>query len=105
MSTIRFYHGKVGRVEFSFLKREIEDLPVVSSLSFIRTTGRDKTGYRTNLFCHAVSSHGVCTDGGCTVNRVGPIHMSSNRPTQLDCLLDLGEQIRQDHDPKCVTSV
>jgi hypothetical protein len=31
------------------LKREIEDLPVVSSLSFIHAIGRDKTGYRVNL--------------------------------------------------------
>ncbi len=41
------------------LKREIEDLPVVNSLSFIRATGRDKAGYRANLFCHAASSHAV----------------------------------------------
>ena len=29
------------------------------------------------------------------MKRVGPILMSSNRPTQLDCLHDLGEQIRE----------
>jgi len=49
--------------------REIEDLPVVSSLSFIRVIGRDKAGYRANLRCPVVSSHGGCTDGGCTVKR------------------------------------
>ena len=31
------------------MKREIEDLPVVSSLSFIRAIGRDKAAYRDNL--------------------------------------------------------
>jgi hypothetical protein len=35
--------------EEGLLKREIEDLPVGISLSFIRTIARDKTGYRDNL--------------------------------------------------------
>jgi len=35
--------------EEGLLMREIEDLPVVISLSFIHTIGRDKTGYRANL--------------------------------------------------------
>jgi hypothetical protein len=38
------------------LKREIEDLPVVSSLSFIHTITWDKAGYRDNLRCHVASS-------------------------------------------------
>jgi hypothetical protein len=40
------------------LKREIEDLPVVISLSFIRAIGRDTSGYRANLRCHVASSYG-----------------------------------------------
>ena len=87
------------------LKREIEDLPVVSSLSFIHAIGRDKAGYCVNLFCNAVSSYGGCTDGACTVKRVGPVRMSTKRPTQSDCLLVLGEQIRQDHGSDCVAVV
>ena len=87
--------------EEGLLKREIEDLPVVISLSFIRTIGRDKTGYRTNLRCHVVSSHGDCTDGGCTVNQVGPIHMSGQCPTLVDCLCELKTLIMWDHD-NCV---
>ena len=59
--------------EEGLLKREIEDLPVVSSVSFHRVIGRDKAGYRDNLMCHTVSSHGGCTDGGCTVNQAGPL--------------------------------
>ena len=54
--------------------------------------------------CHTASSDGDCTDGGCTVKQVGPIRMSSKRPTQLDCLRDLGERIWQDHDSDCVTA-
>jgi hypothetical protein len=112
-------------IEEVLLKREIEDLPVVSSLSFIRVIGRDKADYRLNLFCNEVSSYGGCTDGVCTVNRVGPVrmstkrptqsdclrvlvppvHMSTKRPTQSDCLRVLGEQIRQDHGSDCVVTV
>ncbi len=61
--------------------REIEDLPVVISLSFIHTIGREKEEYRVNLRCPVVSSHGSCTDGGCTVQQVGPIRMSTKHPT------------------------
>jgi hypothetical protein len=50
--------------------REIEDHPVVSNLSFIRAIGRDKAGYRANLRC------------GC--KQVGPVRMSSKRPTLQD---------------------
>ncbi len=68
--------------------REIEDHPVVISLSFVRTIGRDKAGYRVNLRCDC--------------KQVGPVHMSSKRPTQQDCLRELGRLIQQDHGPICV---
>ena len=71
------------------LKREIEDLPVMSSLSFIRVIGRDKAGYCAKLRCHVASSHGGCTDGSCTVKQVGPIRMSTKHPTMLDYLREL----------------
>ena len=87
------------------LKREIEDLPVVSSLSFIRAIGRDKAGYRVNLFCDAVSSYGGCTDGACTVKRVGPVRMSTKHPTMRDCLRALLARIQQDHGSDCVAAV
>jgi hypothetical protein len=90
--------------EEGLLKREIEDLPVVSSLSFHRVIGRDKAVVRTNLRCNVVSSHGVCTDGGCTVKLVGPIRMSTKHPTMLDCLRELQTRIQQQHGPKCVAS-
>ena len=44
--------------EEGLLKREIEDLPVVSSLSFHHAIGRDKAGVRANLRCNVASSHG-----------------------------------------------
>ena len=75
--------------EEGLLKREIEDLPVVSSFPFIRAIGRDKAGVRANLRCNVVSSHGGCTDGGCTVKQLGPIRMSTKHPTMLDCLREL----------------
>jgi hypothetical protein len=70
--------------------REIEDHPVVSSLCFIRAIGRDKGGYRANLRC-------VC-------KQVGPIRMSSTRPTLQDWLRELGRLIQQDHGPTCVAA-
>ena len=75
--------------EEGLLKREIEYLPVVCSLSFHRAIGRDETGIRANLRCNVVSSHGGCTDGGCTVKQLGPIRMSTKHPTMLDCLREL----------------
>ena len=76
--------------EENLLMREIEDHPVVSSLCFIRAIGRDKAGYRANLRC------------GC--KQVGPVRMSSTRPTLQDCLRELGRLIQQDHDPTCVAA-
>ncbi len=79
--------------EENLLKREIEDLPVVSSLSFIRAIGRDKAGYRVNLFCDAVSLYGGCKNGTCTVNRVGPaggnhVHQTSHNARLFVCASD-----------------
>jgi hypothetical protein len=65
--------------------REIEDHPVVSSLSFIRAIGRDKAGYHPNLRC------------GC--KQVGSVRMSSKRPTLQDYLRELGRLIQQDQRP------
>jgi hypothetical protein len=87
------------------LKREIEDLPVVSSLCFIHTIGRDKSGYRVNLFCDTTSSYGGCTDGACTVKRVGPVRMSTKHHTMRDCLRALLARIQQDHGSDCVVAV
>jgi len=91
--------------EEDLLKREIEDLPVVSSLSFIRAIGRDKAGYRVNLFCDAASLYGGCKDGACTVKRVGPVRMSTKHPTMRDCLRALLARIQQDHGSDCVAAV
>jgi hypothetical protein len=76
--------------EEGLLMREIEDHPVVNSLSFIRAIGRDKTGHRANLRCDC--------------KQVGPVRMSSKRPTLQDCLRELGRLIQQDHGPTCVAA-
>jgi hypothetical protein len=67
--------------EEDLLKSEIEDLPVVRSLSSIHTFGRDKTRYRVNLFCDTASLYGGCKDGSCTMKRVGHVRMSTKHPT------------------------
>jgi hypothetical protein len=76
--------------EESLLMREIEDHPVVSSLSFIRAIGRYKAGYRANLRCGR--------------KQVGSVRMSSKRPTLQDCLRELGRLIQQDHGPTFVAA-
>ena len=106
--SLQFFYGRWNggtSTEEVLLKREIEDLPVVSSLSFIRAIGRDKAGYRVNLFCNAASSYGGCTDGACTVKRVGPVRMSTKHPTMRDCLRALLARIQQDHGSDCVAAV
>ena len=72
-------------------------LSCCDSVTFHRVTGRDKTGYHDNLRCLVVSSHGGCTDGGCTVKQVGPIRMSGQHPTCFDCLCELKALIMWDH--------
>jgi hypothetical protein len=44
--------------EEDLLKREIEDLSVVSSVKYHPATGKNKAGYHhANLMCYAASSH------------------------------------------------
>ena len=47
---------------------------------------------------------GDCTNGGCTVKQVGPIHMSGQCPTLVDCLRELKALIMCDHDDNCVAA-
>ena len=60
-------------------------------------------GYHTNLRCYTTFVYGGCTTGGCKLKQVGPIRMSRDRPTQLDCFRELHTRIQQDHGPKCVS--
>ena len=43
-------------------------------------------------------------DGGCTVKQVGPIRMSGQRDTLVDCLRELKALIRRDHSDNCVVA-
>jgi hypothetical protein len=67
-------------------------MPVVSSPRFHAADAKNKSGYHVNLRC------------GCGAKQVGPIRMSSKRPTSGDCLRELGRVIHQDYDPTCVTA-
>jgi hypothetical protein len=73
-------------------KRAIEAMPVVSSLRFHAADAKNKAGYCANLRC------------GCGAKQVGPIRMSSKRPTFGDCLRELGRLIQRGHDPTCVAA-
>ena len=80
-------------------KRAIEDLPVVSSVGFHAGDKTHKTGVCANLRCCAASSY-----GGCGAKQVGTIHKSSERPTNVDFLRELGRVIQRDHDPTCIAA-
>jgi hypothetical protein len=73
-------------------KRAIEDLPVVSSVRFHAGDKTHKSGVYANLRC------------GCGVKQVGPVRMSSKRPTLQDCLRELGRVIQRDHGPTCIAA-
>ena len=68
-------------------KRAIEDLPVVSSVRFHAGDKTHKAGVYANLRC------------GCGTKQVGPVRMSSKRPTNVDCFRELGRVIQRDHGP------
>ena len=38
------------------------------------------------------------------MKQVGPIHMSSERPTSVNCLREVGRLIQRDHRPTCVST-
>ena len=42
--------------------------------------------------------------GGCGANQVGPIRMSNEGPTTVDCLRELGRLIQRDHGPTSVAA-
>ena len=75
--------------EEDLLKREIETHPVVNSVSLHTTSGGRLGDYHVNLRCCVSFVYGDCTDGGFKLKQVGPIRMSRDRPTQLDCLREL----------------
>jgi hypothetical protein len=75
------------KIDEDLEKRAIEAMPVVSSLHFHAADAKNKSGYHVNLRC------------GCGATQVGPIRMSSKRPTPGDCLRELGRVIQQDHGP------
>jgi len=81
-------------------KRAIEELPVVSSVCFHTEDKTHKTDFYVNLRCCGASSY-----GGCGEKLVGTILMSSERPTPVDCLRELGRLIQRDHGPTCVAAV
>jgi hypothetical protein len=73
-------------------KRVIEAMPVVSSLRFHAVDAKNKAGYRVNVRC------------GCGTKQVGPVRMSSKRPTFGDYFRELGRLIQQDHGPTYVAT-
>ena len=80
-------------------KRAIEDLPVVISVCIHSGDKTPEAGVYVNLRCCAASSY-----GGCGAKQVGTIHKSSERPTNVDFLRELGRVIQRDHGPTCIAA-
>jgi hypothetical protein len=76
----------------------IEALSVVSSVCFHGGDKTHKADFDANLRCCAWFSL-----GDCGAKLVGPIHMSSERPTSVDCLRELG-LIQRNDDPTCIAA-
>ena len=89
--------------EEDLLKREIDTHPVVNNVSLNTTSGIRLGDYHSNLRCCVVFVYGNCTDGDRKLMQVGPVHMSRDRPTQLDCSRELHIRIQQHNVTKCVT--
>jgi hypothetical protein len=77
----------------------VEDLPVVSSVGFHAGDKTHKEGVYAKLRSCASSPY-----GGCGAKQVGPIHKSSERPTNVDCFRELGRVIQWDHGPTCIAA-
>jgi hypothetical protein len=71
----------------------------VSSVGFHVGDKTHKADVYAKLRCCAASPF-----GGCGAKQVGPIHKSSEGPTNVDCLRELGRVIQRDHDPTCIAA-
>jgi len=80
-------------------KGVIEELSVVSSVCFHTGDKTHKGDFYANLRCCGASSY-----GDCGAKLVGPIHMSSEHPTPVDCLRELGRVMQRDRRPPCITA-
>jgi len=84
-------------VEMVTVVRAIEALPVVTVLSPLAASSKNKPGYRVGLRCFSCQEYGSCGQ-----QQAGPVRITNTRTTLLACLQELHKQIVDDHGARCV---
>jgi len=77
--------------------RAIEALPVVTVLSPLYASSKNKPGYHFGLRCFSCQEYGRCGQ-----QQVGPVRITNTRTTLLACLQELHKQIVDDHSARFV---
>ena len=72
--------------------RAIEALPVVTVLSPLDASSKDKPGYHVELRCLSCQEYGSCGQ-----RQAGPVRIINTRTTLLACLQELHKQIVDGH--------
>ncbi len=91
---------------FNHFSSSVGEIPLNLSSSFTRVNSvRFHVGDETHkvVVYDNLMYSGSFRLGDCGVKYVGTIHMSSERPTPVDFLRELGRLIQWDHGPTCVT--
>ena len=112
-SFVSYSFGGGGRVSpvssdvtfFNHFSSSVGEIPLNLSSSFTRVNSvRFHVGDETHkvVVYDNLMYSGSFRLGDCGVKYVGTIHMSSERPTPVDFLRELGRLIQWDHGPTCV---
>ncbi len=73
-------------------KRAIRDMPIVTTLSFVRAVKGKAEGWRVTLTCFACREYDSCGK-----KQEASVHISGERPTLLACLQELRKRLEEHH--------
>ena len=77
----------------------IKDMVVVSELSFV-ASGAANAGFQVTLKCYAARQQ----EGSCRRKNVGPVRITRDRITLMDCLKELRRKLQEEHG-SCISAV
>ena len=77
----------------------IRDMVVVSELSFV-ASGAANAGFQVTLKCYAARQQ----QGSCRRKNVGPVRITRERITLMDCLKELRRKLQEEHGI-CISAV
>ena len=77
----------------------IRDMVVVSELSFV-ASGAANAGFQVTLKCYAARQQ----EGSCRRKNVGPVRITRDRITLMDCLKELRRKLEEEHG-SCISAV